>query len=81
MTKVLTLTLGMALINFSANAESFADSIKSGYEVRGSIFFPSENKGLIIIQKSTSVLTCAFDIVTYEHGRGINPSSCRDISQ
>jgi hypothetical protein len=65
----------------SVVAQSFGDRIKGGYEVRGSIFFPTSDKGLIIIQRGASVLTCDFDRVTHEPGSGIKPGGCRELDK
>jgi hypothetical protein len=65
----------------SAFGQSFSDRIKGGYEVRGSIFFPTSDKGLIIIQRGSIVLTCDFDKVSHESGSGIKAGDCRELDK
>jgi hypothetical protein len=65
----------------SAFGQSFSDRTKGGYEVRGAIFFPTSDKGLIIIQRGSTVLTCDFDKVTHESGSGIKPGNCRELDK
>ena len=65
----------------SALAQSFGDRIKGGYEVRGSVFFPTSDKGLIIIQRGASVLTCDFDRVAHQAGSSIKPGDCRELDK
>ena len=63
------ITFCCILANFAvtpALAQSFAERIAAGYEVRGFSFLPSSDKGLIIIQKGVSVLQCDFDKFLYE---------------
>jgi hypothetical protein len=59
----------------------FGDMIKGGYEVRGSMFFSASDKGLVLIQRGTSVLTCDFDRITHESGSSIKPGDCRELDK
>jgi len=64
----------------SAFAQSFAERIAGGYEVRGFSFLPQSDKGLIMIQRGSSVLQCDFDKILSASEPAIKPGNCRELS-